>query len=201
MPDAFLRKVAPADAAAAPATYGAGLVFLPQRRRRTRGRSSSSFARIVAEEGQQLLGWRDVPTDDSPGRPERRRGRAGVRAGVHRRGSASAGSAPIRETRARVRAQAVRDPQADRARGRSRCDARRTSRKLFYIASLSCEHADLQGHADGEPDRDDVPGSDAIRISRRRWRSCTSASARTRSRRGRSRTRTATSRTTARSTR
>jgi glutamate synthase (ferredoxin) len=62
MPDAFLRKVAPAPAAGR--AYGVGLVFLPKPPRSCRRRRV--FARIVAEEGQQLLGWRDVPTDDSP---------------------------------------------------------------------------------------------------------------------------------------
>jgi len=44
--------------------YGAGLVFLP----RDPAQSSCCqeiFSRIVEEEAQELLGWRDVPTDDS----------------------------------------------------------------------------------------------------------------------------------------
>jgi glutamate synthase (ferredoxin) len=45
--------------------YGAGLVFLPRvpEERRT---CEAAFARIAAEEGQVFLGWRDVPTDNSP---------------------------------------------------------------------------------------------------------------------------------------
>jgi glutamate synthase (ferredoxin) len=62
MPDKFLRKVAPA--ALPPAgEYGAGLVFLP-RDAADRTRIETVFATIVAEEGQRLLGWRTVPTDD-----------------------------------------------------------------------------------------------------------------------------------------
>src|SRR6188472_1939942 len=63
-PDAFLRKVAPA--ALPPAgEYGVGLVFLP-RERSQRDAIERLFAEIVADEGQRLIGWRDVPTDHSP---------------------------------------------------------------------------------------------------------------------------------------
>ena len=74
------------------------------------------------EEGQRLLGWRDVPTDnrlvgDSAGHA------AGVPAAVHRRAADE-----LRRSRAApIRAQAVRDPQASRARRRqlksTRCRA------------------------------------------------------------------------------
>src|SRR3954470_16351342 len=62
MPDKFLRKVAPAPLPAA-GEYGAGLVFLP-RDAAHRATLESLMATIVAEEGQILVGWRDVPTDD-----------------------------------------------------------------------------------------------------------------------------------------
>ncbi len=64
MPDEFLRKVAPAPLPPA-GDYGVGLVFLPHDAA-ARATIEDLFARIVAEEGQTLLGWRDVPTDDSP---------------------------------------------------------------------------------------------------------------------------------------
>src|SRR5438034_1708236 len=65
MPDRFLRKVtAPLGITLPPAGfYGAGFVFLPHTdaaREQVRG----VFEGIVREEGQQLLGWRHVPTDD-----------------------------------------------------------------------------------------------------------------------------------------
>ncbi len=47
-----------------PGAYGVGMVFLP-RDAGERARVEELFGRIVAEEGQQVLGWRDVPTDDS----------------------------------------------------------------------------------------------------------------------------------------
>ncbi len=48
-----------------PRRYGAGLVFLP-RDPAEAARCQQVFAGIIAEEGQTLLGWRDVPSDDSP---------------------------------------------------------------------------------------------------------------------------------------
>jgi glutamate synthase (ferredoxin) len=62
-PDAFLRKVVPFTLPAMGA-YGVGLVFLPHDER-DRETIKSVVARITAEEGQTLLGWRDVPTDNS----------------------------------------------------------------------------------------------------------------------------------------
>jgi glutamate synthase (ferredoxin) len=62
MPDRFLRKVAPAPLPPA-GEYGVGLVFLPHDPG-ARAAIEDLFARIITEEGQRLLGWRDVPTDD-----------------------------------------------------------------------------------------------------------------------------------------
>src|SRR5512134_3455410 len=66
MPDRFLRKVTAAAGITLPAErgYGAGLIFLP-RDGAVRAQLEKLFADIVAEEGQVLLGWRDVPSDDS----------------------------------------------------------------------------------------------------------------------------------------
>ena len=47
-----------------PGAYGVGMVFLP-RDAGERARVEELFGHIVAEEGQRVLGWRDVPTDDS----------------------------------------------------------------------------------------------------------------------------------------
>ena len=64
MPDRFLRRVAPAPLPPA-GEYGVGLIFLP-REAGDRDQIQQLFADIIAEEGQRLIGWRDVPTDDSP---------------------------------------------------------------------------------------------------------------------------------------
>src|SRR5687768_6665473 len=66
MPDKFLRKECRrlGIPLPGPKDYGAGLVFLPRdivQRVKVQGLIST----IVAEEGQRLLGWRDVPTRDA----------------------------------------------------------------------------------------------------------------------------------------
>src|SRR4029450_6511923 len=62
IPDRFFRKVVP-FALPPEGAYGAGLFFLP-RAPEARGQVRETFERIVVEEGQRLLGWRDVPIDD-----------------------------------------------------------------------------------------------------------------------------------------
>ena len=65
MPDRFLRKHAGALGVdlPAPGEYGAGLVFLP-RDPGQREAVERLFEQTVTAEGQRVLGWRDVPTDD-----------------------------------------------------------------------------------------------------------------------------------------
>ncbi len=54
-----------------PRHYGAGLVFLPREPAQA-ARCRETLSVIVKEEGQTLLGWRPVPTDDSPVGPTAR---------------------------------------------------------------------------------------------------------------------------------
>ena len=54
-----------------PKQYGAGLVFLPRDESQAR-RCQETFEAIIREERQILLGWRSVPTDDSPVGPSSR---------------------------------------------------------------------------------------------------------------------------------
>jgi glutamate synthase (ferredoxin) len=65
IPDRFFRKVCPplGIPLPPPGEYGAGLVFLPHDPSQ-RVQLQALMAAVVAEEGQRLLGWRDVPTDD-----------------------------------------------------------------------------------------------------------------------------------------
>ena len=67
MPHAFLRGECAklGISLPAPTWYGAGLVFLPTDPAQA-SRCQSVFEQVIQEEGQTLLGWRDVPTDDSP---------------------------------------------------------------------------------------------------------------------------------------
>src|SRR5579884_3455636 len=61
VPDRFLRAVAGFELPPAGA-YAVGLAFLPAA---DPGGAATAVERIVAEEGFRLLGWRDVPVDDS----------------------------------------------------------------------------------------------------------------------------------------
>jgi glutamate synthase (NADPH/NADH) large chain len=63
MPDLFLRNSV-SFALPPEGGYGAGLVFLPHEES-DRDRIKALIARITEEEGQALLGWREVPTDNS----------------------------------------------------------------------------------------------------------------------------------------
>ena len=65
MPDKFLRKEARNFGITLPAAgdYGAGCVFLP-RDSSARATIQALIDEIIDEEGQTLLGWRDLPTDN-----------------------------------------------------------------------------------------------------------------------------------------
>ena len=66
VPDKFLRKVAAQENLTLPeaGSYGVGMIYgSTDPAIREQGRAI--FARIAAEEGQQVIGWRDVPTDNS----------------------------------------------------------------------------------------------------------------------------------------
>ncbi|MDA0820920.1 MAG: glutamate synthase large subunit [Proteobacteria bacterium] len=67
MPDAFLRSRCQEIGIKLPAPqeYGTGLIFLTQDAKDA-AICREKFEAIVAEEGQILCGWRDVPVDNSP---------------------------------------------------------------------------------------------------------------------------------------
>jgi len=67
IPDQFMHKVAAADNITLPEAgqYGVGAIFTspdPMIRQQSR----QIFEKIATEEGQRVLGWRDVPVDNSP---------------------------------------------------------------------------------------------------------------------------------------
>jgi glutamate synthase (NADPH/NADH) large chain len=66
VPDAFLRKCCAAKGVTLPAAgeYGVGMVFLP-RDAFARAACEKVIADKIAAEGQKLLGWRNVPVDNS----------------------------------------------------------------------------------------------------------------------------------------
>ena len=65
MPDAFMRKEAAKLGINLPVAgqYAVGNVFLPQAAK-NREACEALFTKIIAEENQTLLGWRDVPVDN-----------------------------------------------------------------------------------------------------------------------------------------
>ncbi|GET42585.1 glutamate synthase large subunit [Microseira wollei] len=66
VPHKFLQKVAAAENMTLPEAgqYGVGMIYCSPDPA-IREQSRQIFAQIVAEEGQQVIGWRDVPTDNS----------------------------------------------------------------------------------------------------------------------------------------
>jgi glutamate synthase (NADPH/NADH) large chain len=66
LPDAFFRKVFAKQGIEVPAKgdYAVGMVFLP-RDHKQRDLAIKAVEKTTADEGQVLLGWRDVPTDNS----------------------------------------------------------------------------------------------------------------------------------------
>src|SRR3990167_8933305 len=66
MPHVFLKRECGRLGIALPESghYGSGMAFLPRAAAESR-RCQERFAEIVREEGQTLLGWRDVPVDHS----------------------------------------------------------------------------------------------------------------------------------------
>ncbi len=66
MPDDFFRIAAKESGITLPeyGTYGSGLIFLP-RIKKEREFCEKEILRVIKEEGQTLLGWRNVPVDNS----------------------------------------------------------------------------------------------------------------------------------------
>ena len=67
IPDAFLRAKVSELGFEIPefGSYGVGMVFLPQDDA-DRAKVKATLERVAVEEGQTVLGWRPVPTDNSP---------------------------------------------------------------------------------------------------------------------------------------
>src|SRR5436309_2171263 len=69
IPDAFLRRECGSERISLPPAgrYGVGMVFLP-REAADRKACTAIVEKVIGEEGQVLLGWRDVPVDEeAPG--------------------------------------------------------------------------------------------------------------------------------------
>jgi glutamate synthase (NADPH/NADH) large chain len=130
MPDRFLRKVTAPLGITLPAAgaYGAGLVFLPHDAAQ-RAAIVARFEEIVREEGQTVLGWRDVPTDLSTVGDSARRVAPAFAHLFIGRGASLAGVEPIAFERALY---------IIRKRVEHEIDTLELSeRSLFYIVGLS----------------------------------------------------------------
>jgi glutamate synthase (NADPH) large chain len=80
VPHAFLRRACTHAGIALPdaGSYGVGTVFLPARRS-VRAACERAIELVVADEGCAVLGWRDVPVDDSVLSGATRRNRPAIR--------------------------------------------------------------------------------------------------------------------------
>ncbi|MEX1253673.1 MAG: glutamate synthase large subunit [Dehalococcoidia bacterium] len=106
--------------------YGVGMVFLPTDRS-ARAECEALFEQIAREEGQEPLGWRDVPTDDSPIGPTAKAGEPVVRQIVIAR------SAGVLDDAAWERKLYVVRKRVENAVRASSIE----QRDMFYIPSLS----------------------------------------------------------------
>ncbi len=114
----------------APGDYAVGCVFLPTSAD-DRKDCESILARVIREEGQELLGWRDVPTDNSSLGPTAKSGQPVVRQvfiGYRRDAGPRDGLAFERKLFV--------------IRRRAENDVRKSSlrqARMFYLPSLSCK--------------------------------------------------------------
>ena len=158
--------------------YGVGMVFLPKEPA-SRLACEYEIERAIKDEGQILLGWRDVPVRRHRPRRVGQENRAGHPAGLHRPRQG-------RHGHRRARAQALHHPQG-RPDTRSRRSSSRTARSS---TCRRCRRARSSTRACCSRTRSaPTTRTCRTRASLPRSRSCTSASRPTPSRRGTWRTR------------
>ena len=174
----------------APGEYAVGALFMP---RDTAWRQviESIIAEQIKAERLTLLGWRDVPTDNSSlGESVKPTEPVNLQVFI--------GRGDAHQERGRVRAPALHSAQDDFARDLS-APRPRPRRLLSGVAVVP--HRRLQGHVPRRPARQLLSRTCTTRISRARSRWCISASRPTPSRPGRWRIPIAWSRIMAKSTR
>ena len=140
IPDAFLREEAGLELPNA-GGYGVAMCFLPQDEE-LRRRAVELIERSVEAEGQRLIGWREVPIDESACGVAARGERPAHRPAVRGRGRGRRGRPR------RVRAEALRD----QAGGGARAARRPLDRELLLA------HHRLQGDAHRAPALALLPG-------------------------------------------
>ena len=134
VPDKFLRRETAELGFTLPASgeYGVGMLFLPTNVN-DRAQIESLIAKVVAEEGQTLCGWRDVPTDDSLLGNTARRDAPVIRQVFIER-SSNIGSGPEAQLQFERKLYVIRQRIAREIDSLSLKEAH-----LFYVASLSSQ--------------------------------------------------------------
>ena len=114
-----------------PGRYAAGMVFLPQDQA-GRAAIEKICEEVIRVEGQQLLGWRDVPTDASTLGPTARLSQPVIRQLLVGRGPASAGTPDLDEGAFERKLYVIR-----RLIEKKVTRSALPGRKDFYVSSLS----------------------------------------------------------------
>ena len=142
VPDAFLRKVLTKAKVELPQAgdYGVGMLFLP-RDAKARAACEKIIADRIKAEGQILLGWRDVPVENSGLGESVKAVEPVVRQVFIARGKKDSRSG-------RFRTQTVCHPQDCRTRDQRA--AQRTGQGFLYSLNVVPHHR-LQGHVAGRP--------------------------------------------------
>src|SRR3954468_17546690 len=173
MPDRFFRRETPRLGFTLPRErhYGAGLIFLP-RDAALRAKIQTRFEEIIVEEGQRVLGWRDVPTDDSSVGPSAVAVEPCFRQLFIGRGAAFAGLAEDSETDLRFE----RKLYVIRKRVEHAVDAMGLpDRSSFYVPSLSSKTIIYKGMLTATqiapmfPDLDDPEVESALALVHQRF--------------------------------
>ncbi len=139
-PHEFLVKVTAKLGFKLPAVneYGAGMLYLPPNLRERNG-VKTAFAKLVSAEGQTLLGWRDVPTDNSS------LGKTAVEAEPHMAQVFIGRNPELKDEAAFERKLYVIRKQAEQ---KIRYGSKIDGGKWFYVSQPVGADDDLQGHAD-----------------------------------------------------
>ena len=159
------RRAARHHAARRPGEYGVGLVFLPHDAAQRAELIEQLSSAIVAEEGQRVLGWRDVPTDDSTLGDRRAAAEPVIEQMFIGRGAVDRGVAG-RRSRFERKLYVIRKRVEHAV---DALDARRDARR-FYVVSLSCAHARSTRACSRRRSSRRCSPTCATRTSSRRWR-------------------------------
>src|ERR1035437_8207523 len=137
VPHEFLAKVTSKPGFKLPVAgqYGLGMLFMPKNSAERDG-VKAALAKIISEEGQTLLGWRDIPTDNAS------LGKTAVAAEPHMMQVFIGRNAAIKDDAAFERKLYVIRKVAEQ---RIRSGGKIAGGKWFYVSSLSCKTCIYQG--------------------------------------------------------